>query len=69
MIAIHLLLSDITYLLAIADSTMSEKTPASQMIRVPTALVTAVKELSTLHRQGTHKGYFTGITGTNSKLS
>lgn len=31
---------------------MSEKTPASQMIRVPTALVTAVKELSTLHRQG-----------------
>lgn len=36
-------------------------TPASQMIRVPTPLVDAVKELSRLHRQGYTRAILTGL--------
>ena len=40
---------------------MSESTPPSQMIRVPSALVNAVKELSRLHRSGYTSAVLTGL--------
>jgi len=40
---------------------MSENTPPSQMIRVPSALVDAVKELSRLHRSGYTSAVLTGL--------
>lgn len=36
-------------------------TPASQMIRVPTVLIDAVKELSRLHRQGHTRSVLAGL--------
>ena len=36
-------------------------TPASQMIRVPTVLIDAVKELSRLHRQGHTRSIIAGL--------
>ena len=40
---------------------MSDNTPPSQMLRVPTPLVDAVKELSRLHRSGYTSAVLTGL--------
>lgn len=47
---------------------MTETTPASQMLRVPTVLVESVKELSRLHRQGHTNVILSGLQELIAKL-